>query len=316
MPAARPQVGYHLAIHEQLHLGGDAGDRIYQPSSVVQPDTGRTSFGVGKERGAGGVLRLAEVVLRHHPPRGGKATPQLGGVILGEPHLAACGGADRLPGEVVLGGADPSGDDHGVRPFQRLADGRGDPVDVVAHRYLNVGVESGVGQRPADEGGIAVDDLAKQQLGPDGDDLDDHLMPASGSTQVAASKPDERTVEVVEGHLVERGHHQLLVADPLDPLQGCPAPVPATANSGPQSPSSTATPANNPPGLGATRANRSDNALSVGGEHMHHEPVALPDHLEHIAPLGQREDQAGPVPPRPPGWKRPWSRNARRVPPR
>ena len=59
-----------------------------------------------------------------------------------------------------------------------------DPPQVVAHHHLVVVVEAGLGQAPPDLGGVAVDDLAQQQLGPDGQHLDLHA-----STSATVSLP-------------------------------------------------------------------------------------------------------------------------------
>ncbi len=58
---------------------------------------------------------------RHLPaPPPGPQLAQVGGELLAVGHLHPGGGADRLPGEVVLGGAQAAGDDDRVGPAHRL----------------------------------------------------------------------------------------------------------------------------------------------------------------------------------------------------
>ena len=64
-----------------------------------------------------------------------------------------------------------------ARPRATL-DRRGDPIDVVPDGLLVVGVEPTLGEGRAHEGGVGVDDLTEQELGPDGDHLNDHPVPS------------------------------------------------------------------------------------------------------------------------------------------
>ena len=71
-------------------------------------------------------------------------------------------------------GPEPTAHDHPVGAGQRGAQRQDDAGLVVAHRLVEVGVDAGGGELLADPGGVGVGDLAEEQLGPDGDDLDPH----------------------------------------------------------------------------------------------------------------------------------------------
>jgi hypothetical protein len=63
---------------------------------------------------------------------------------------------------------------------------------VVTHHLLIVGVEPVLGERRADGGGVAVDDLAEQQFGADRHHLDDHA-----TTLASQSVPIGRVISAV-----------------------------------------------------------------------------------------------------------------------
>ena len=131
------------------------------------------------------VLGLAQVGDRHLAAAAtSPQVAQVGGHLLAVGHLHPGGGADGLPGQVVLGGPDAAGDDDRVGSAHSLGEGGGDPPQVVAHHHLVVVVEARLGQAPADLGGVAVDYLAQEQLGPHGQHLDVHA-----STSATVSVP-------------------------------------------------------------------------------------------------------------------------------
>src|SRR5690606_41116794 len=66
--------------------------------------------------------------------------------------------------QIVAGRPQPAGDDDRVRPGQRRADRLLHPSEVVADDLLVMGVESVLGERGTDEGGVAVHDLTEEQL--------------------------------------------------------------------------------------------------------------------------------------------------------
>ena len=122
-----------------------------------------------------------EIGLGHLPASALPPIPQEIGVLVAELHFETSSRTNRLPGEVVLGGADPPGDNHRIRPLHGEFDRLGDAILVVTHHLLEVGIEAVVGEGGADRRCVGVDDLAKQQLGADCDDLDNHRTVASMS---------------------------------------------------------------------------------------------------------------------------------------
>ena len=79
--------------------------------------------------------------------------------------------ADRLLGEIVIGGAKATGEDQQVRPL--LGDGYRflQPLGVVAHHGVVQHIHAHGGQRLRQLLRIRVGDVAQQQLGTHGDDL-------------------------------------------------------------------------------------------------------------------------------------------------
>ncbi len=78
-------------------------------------------------------------------------------------------GGDGVAGQVVDRRAEPAGQQHDVGVLERPPDGGDDPADVVAdHRGVHDRSPDG-GQVGAEPGGVAVDDVAEQQLVADRD---------------------------------------------------------------------------------------------------------------------------------------------------
>ncbi len=81
---------------------------------------------------------------------------------------------DRLARDVVLGRAEATAEDRGIAPLECQPDAGDDPPEIVADLGLEMRIDPGQSQLLADPGRVAIDDLAEQQLGADGDDLAAH----------------------------------------------------------------------------------------------------------------------------------------------
>ena len=68
-------------------------------------------------------------------------------------------------------GTQSTTDHHRVTSPQGDAEDGSDPVPVVAHLRLEVGIDAGLGEALADPRGVRIDALTKQKLGPDSDDF-------------------------------------------------------------------------------------------------------------------------------------------------
>ena len=120
------------------------------------------------------MLRLAEVALGHLTSPALPPPTQPVGVLVVVGHLDSGGGTHGLAGEIVLSRPDAARDDERVGATHCKTDSGCDAVDVVAHNGLVIVVETGVGEPRADRCRIRVHDLAEEQLGADGECLDDH----------------------------------------------------------------------------------------------------------------------------------------------
>jgi hypothetical protein len=187
--------GQNVIGQEQLHLLGDAGKGEDPGAVVIDGQAGCGALRIGKHLGATGKIGLTEVGRRHLPSQHRPALPQpflvLGRVV----HRDSEGGADGLSGEIVLGGADPAGDDDRVGTFDGGLEGGCHASEVVAHHLLVVGVEPVLGEGAAEGGGVAVDDLAEEQFGADGHHFDDHGA-RSDMTVASRSLPKAAVISV------------------------------------------------------------------------------------------------------------------------
>ena len=142
--------------------------------SCSRSQAGRRPARIGEHLRPLRVVGLTEIALRHRPAPPRPPFPQPIGVVLAEDHLAPGDLAHRLPGDVVLGGANAAGHHHCVGTADCDPDRIGDAGEIVADRLLVVGVDAPLGEGRPHGGGVRVDDLAEQELGPHRDDLDDH----------------------------------------------------------------------------------------------------------------------------------------------
>ena len=186
-----------MRVDHGQHLLGDTRERKHPAPADAQPQTRCGPLVVGDQHGPARVLRLAKVGRRHLPSTAAPPVAQVRGVLVGKLHRHSGGVTHRLAGEVVLGGADAPGDDQSVRACRNLTDGGGDAIEVVPHHGLAVVIQPGLGEALADVGGVAVHDLAEQQLGAHRKDLDVHptTSPASSDPYDAVMRARSHSPE-------------------------------------------------------------------------------------------------------------------------
>jgi len=163
----------------------DARHRVDGPIVDHQPDPGRSAAVVGQRRRALGQVGLHEVARRHLPAEGRVTVTQ----SLHQSRLTAQRDAGesghRITGQVVVRRPETSRDDDGVRDRQRVAQRCRDDVDLVPDDDAAAHVDAGIGQPPAEPGGVAVDDVAEQQLGADGQQVDPHRVVRRAASRCA-----------------------------------------------------------------------------------------------------------------------------------
>ncbi len=82
-------------------------------------------------------------------------------------------------GQIVVGGPEATAHDDGVGVGEQTAQLHDDPLDVVADLDLDERVDAVRRELAADPRRVRIDDLAEQQLGPDGEDVTTHGGSAS-----------------------------------------------------------------------------------------------------------------------------------------
>ncbi len=131
-----------------------------------------------------GILGLAEIALRHHSPARLPPGSELACIFVRELHRPSGGTADGFPGHVILGRADATGDDHGVRTPHRRRQRIYQSLVVIAHHHLVVGIKAFFGEATPDQRPIAVHDLPQQEFRPDGHHLNDHVSTTSAARSI------------------------------------------------------------------------------------------------------------------------------------
>ena len=201
-PARRWRSGRIASVDDLLHLVGHAGhgvDDLLDRAAVGtgpgdRADQARRGarLGVGDGRGAHGHLGLAQVVHRHAR---GPAPPNMASM-----RAATSSSRSRstpmtraMASRVMSSWVGPS-PPHTITASARstrLVDDRHHPVEVVADLGLAERVDAGQRQLLADPGGVGVDDLPEQQLGPDGDHLAAHrgTVPARRLWEAPVTRP-------------------------------------------------------------------------------------------------------------------------------
>src|SRR5439155_16866775 len=101
-------------------------------------------------------------------------------------------------GDVVLGGSETAAHDHRIAAGQGELERAHDPVQVVADLGLEERVDPGEGELLADPGRVRIDDLAEQQLGPDGYHLASHGRQRTGRTPPSGDARQASAVGWVE----------------------------------------------------------------------------------------------------------------------
>ena len=173
-PGRRPQPRRHVFIDHLVELGRNTGKGEDQGPAVVEEQARGGPAPVGQLFGTLRVLGLAEIALGKLPPELAPEGPQYGGVFLAEEHAPPGCLADRLAGDVVLGGTEPAADDHRIGPVHRRPDSVDHTAVVVAHHHLVVSIETQLREPLPQVGGVRIDRLAEQQLGSHRHHLDDH----------------------------------------------------------------------------------------------------------------------------------------------
>ena len=163
----------HLTGHPREGEHGETGLQLPIPAGGIwTPDHPR-----GGARGVGQQLRphrqqgLAAVAGRQQPAAGAGLGLDVGPHLRPLPQRCGEGSGDRLGGEVIGGGTQPTGGDQQATAAGRGAHGGDQPLAVVAHHLLAVVGNAEGGQLLGDPAGIAINDVAQQQLGANAEDL-------------------------------------------------------------------------------------------------------------------------------------------------
>jgi hypothetical protein len=145
-------------------------------------------------------IGLPAVVLRHLTTARGEHRPDALEHLRISPQRDVHHFGDRLTGDVVLRRTEASAHDDGVAAGEGRTEGKHDAGEVVADRSLEMAVQAGSRQLLADVGGIRIDDLTEQQLGPDGDDLSTHEASGGDGSGCAGGTggPGEQPPSVVQ----------------------------------------------------------------------------------------------------------------------
>ena len=167
-----PQPGNGALPPHRLHLAGNPREGHHGEARPGRPDhAGGGAGGVGQQRGATGNQRLAS------HGGGGRAAP-LGQLRLDvRPGVGVLfergveGGGDRLGGQVIGGGAQAAGGDQQPAAVGCFADGLDEALPVVAHHRLAMVGHPQARQLLGQPAGVAIEDVAEQQLGADTEDL-------------------------------------------------------------------------------------------------------------------------------------------------
>ena len=164
------QVAEHALVDHLLHLPGNARhgvEHLLVSGAAIAPADRADQAG----RGAGlyvhhpGALRhvgLAQVVGGHGAVAAVEHRPDPLHHRLVAVQLDAHHRGDRVAGDVIGGGPEPAAHDHRVAALQRLLEGCGHALQVVADLGLEVAVYPGERQLLTDPRRVRVDDLAEQ----------------------------------------------------------------------------------------------------------------------------------------------------------
>ena len=176
-----PQPGRRCGVPHRLHLTRHPRKcehrepllhREIQPGRIGSPDdAGRGAGGIGQQCGSHRQQRLTAIAGRHRASAG--TEPGLDG----GPHLRvlhqrrAEGRGDRFGGEVVGRGAEATGGDQHPAAASRLAQHGDQALAVVSHHGLALVADAQGSQLLRQPAGIAIGDVAEQQLRADAEDL-------------------------------------------------------------------------------------------------------------------------------------------------
>ncbi len=184
---AGAQVRQDGPVEHLGHLVGDAGYRVDDLVAERADQARRRPPLLLDDGGTDGHVGLALVVLRH----GASACREEPGDHLDDgliahefdPHDVG----DRLSGDVILGRTEAAADDDSVTAGQRGPKGQRHSLVVVPDGLMEMRRHAGRGQPVAQPRGVGVGDLAEQQLGPDGHDLDPHASASLDTRRPSAT---------------------------------------------------------------------------------------------------------------------------------
>ena len=165
---------HDLVLHEVLHFEGHARQRDHRAAVAFEPHAGGRAVGVEEHRARRGHegLRAVQFVVFDAARR--EHAFDVGGDRLVADHAAAEECGERLLGDVVLRGAQTSGQHDDLRVAERALHGFGDACGVVAHRVLGEHDDARGVEVAGDGDRIGVGDLSDQNLVADGDDRGFH----------------------------------------------------------------------------------------------------------------------------------------------
>ena len=151
-----------------------AGQQHRHRAGFFDPLARRGAAVVGKNLRAFDDEGLALVDLRHLAPGPRETAFQRLGDLRMKDELAAQRLGHGFARDVVFGGAQAAGENHDFRARQRLADGGGETIAVVADHALGDYFDAQVVQLAGDIERVGIDALGRQHLGADRNDFSVH----------------------------------------------------------------------------------------------------------------------------------------------
>jgi hypothetical protein len=171
-----PEARQTFALEHRLQLVRRAGQQDHHGSGFPQPLAGRGAAVVGKNIGAFDDESLPFVDLGHLAVGARETALQRLGDFGMEDQFAAQRLGYGFARDVVLGGAKAAGEDRNLRARERLAEGAGETVEVVADDALAGYFDTQVVQLAGEIERVGIDALGRQHFGTDRNDFSVHQM--------------------------------------------------------------------------------------------------------------------------------------------
>ncbi len=170
--APLPQPGDEAVFREIAALPGHAGQHDHGGAVLFEDAAGCGAHGVAKHSAACRQIRLLPVQRRGlGAEHGGQILPDLLQDLRVKFQFHAEGPAHGLLGKVVVGGAQPPGEDQQIAAASGDGDDLRQPGRIVAHGGVVQHVHAYGRELLREELGVGVGDVPQQQLRAHGDDL-------------------------------------------------------------------------------------------------------------------------------------------------